>query len=1029
MAQTTYSEGNDFPSISGAASYVLSQAGDYTFSGTVQTPNDQQDAVKVIIPTGFKITKAVLQASGGASQQQPSGFVAFADGYSGYSAASFSSSDGVNVTRSGDLGPNSASNPYIGLASVDYSVGTSWSIRVTVVSTGGENTCTNPTVPTISATRTAICAGSNTTLSIQTGSLNDATAWKWYSGSCGGTLVGTGSSIQVSPGSTTTYYVRGEGGCVTPGSCASQQITVSSPFTSNLTNDGPLTCAKTRVTLITTGGPTGATYTYSGGAQANSANLSTATVSQAGPYSVTVTAPGGCSATATTIVSSNTLAPNVSVSPTAQTICQGQTAIFTAQGASTYSWSNGQSTANLSVSETGTYSVTGVAANGCRATATATLTVKLTPTLSFDAGRTASSGRCDTPNGQVGFTTNLADGSYSFSYRKDAGSFQTVSLVVTNGQLALTGLSGGRYYGFSLTSNGCTGTSNATVDLSNPTPPSVSISPTAQTICQGQSATFTAQGADAYQWSTGATTASISVSVAGPYSVTGTNSNGCSATASATLSVTPLPAAPTLVTQNGYPYSAGVSSLTISQNTGPVRLIASGCNDGQLLANGSPASSFTISTANSGTQTYTATCTQNGCTSPAASFVLTVVPTTLSVLYRDADYGNTGNNIIKPFLKLANAGGQSIPYGEVTVRYWFTSEGNSLPTNLAVYYAQLGAVSTKYVALAQPRQGALGYVEYSFPGGGSLPANGNSGPIENGIQKTDGSNFNESDDYSYQANYADYIPNVRVTAYRNGTIVWGQEPTAVASQTAVQVYSQAKDGTTTSQIQTRVELRNTGNVALAVSSLKLRYYFTSDNGQTANVFVDYADIGASNVQARVVRLPSPVNGADSYVELSFAGNSMQVNALSSLGVIDFRLVRSDNGLFDQNNDYSYGANYGTVGLNNRITAYLNNQLIYGTPPSGAPARVGVLESTARLQTRLLGNPVVGNRAEVEITGVAGQAVNLKLVDLQGRAIHEQRIEQASTTEHVSLPLGSSQGQLLLRVSTDTQQQSLKLLRP
>ncbi|GAB3737536.1 cellulose binding domain-containing protein [Spirosoma lituiforme] len=335
----------------------------------------------------------------------------------------------------------------------------------------------------------------------------------------------------------------------------------------------------------------------------------------------------------------------------------------------------------------------------------------------------------------------------------------------------------------------------------------------------------------------------------------------------------------------------------------------------------------------------------------------------------------------------------------------------------------------KYVALSQPRQGAFGYVEYSFPGGGNLAANGNSGPIENGIQKTDGSAFNESDDYSYATNYQNYMPNTRVTAYRNGTIIWGQEPTTVQSQTAVAVYSAAKDGTTTSQIQTRLELRNTGNVALPVGALKLRYYFTSDNNQPASVFVDYADMGAAKVAARVVKLPAPVEGADSYVELSFPNNTMSVNALSSLGVIDFRLVRSDYGLFNQSNDYSYAANYGNVGLNAKVAAYLDNRLIFGTPPSGAPARLGASEPGTELAVKVLGNPVVGDQAQLLITGVAGQAVSLRLVDLQGHTIHEQRIQQAGETESLSLPLGQSRGQLLLRVSTESQQQSVKLLRP
>src|SRR5207253_9089064 len=62
-----------------------------------------------------------------------------------------------------------------------------------------------------------------------TGTLNSATAWQWYSVSCGGTLAGTGSSIIVSPSATTTYYARGEGGCITPGSCGSITINVTTP--------------------------------------------------------------------------------------------------------------------------------------------------------------------------------------------------------------------------------------------------------------------------------------------------------------------------------------------------------------------------------------------------------------------------------------------------------------------------------------------------------------------------------------------------------------------------------------------------------------------------------------------------------------------------------------------------------------------------------------------------------------------------------------------------------------------------------
>lgn len=97
--------------------------------------------------------------------------------------------------------------------------------------------CTDPDVPTVTASSMSVCPGSSVTLTI-TGNLNDATDWQIYSGSCGGTSEGSTatSSFVVSPSATTTYYVRGEGGCVSPGSCGSIMITAednTNPTASN----------------------------------------------------------------------------------------------------------------------------------------------------------------------------------------------------------------------------------------------------------------------------------------------------------------------------------------------------------------------------------------------------------------------------------------------------------------------------------------------------------------------------------------------------------------------------------------------------------------------------------------------------------------------------------------------------------------------------------------------------------------------------------------------------------------------------
>ena len=101
------------------------------------------------------------------------------------------------------------------------------------------SSCSLPSIPTLSLSPTTICSGESSTLTI-TGNLNDAAQWNVYSGSCGGTLVGStvSSTFSINPTSTTTYYVRGGGGCVLGGSCASITINVTTAPEINITGNG-----------------------------------------------------------------------------------------------------------------------------------------------------------------------------------------------------------------------------------------------------------------------------------------------------------------------------------------------------------------------------------------------------------------------------------------------------------------------------------------------------------------------------------------------------------------------------------------------------------------------------------------------------------------------------------------------------------------------------------------------------------------------------------------------------------------------
>lgn len=75
-----------------------------------------------------------------------------------------------------------------------------------------QTTCNQPVITAVTGAGT-YCPGEEVTLEL-TGNLNDATTWTWYTGSCGGESVGTGTAITVTVEESETYFVRGIGGCV-----------------------------------------------------------------------------------------------------------------------------------------------------------------------------------------------------------------------------------------------------------------------------------------------------------------------------------------------------------------------------------------------------------------------------------------------------------------------------------------------------------------------------------------------------------------------------------------------------------------------------------------------------------------------------------------------------------------------------------------------------------------------------------------------------------------------------------------------
>jgi len=420
-----------------------------------------------------------------------------------------------NWTPATGLSSTSASNPGLTLTNTGSSP-TTYQYILTV--TDGNCTAKDTVVitvnplPTVSINpnTTTICVGNSATLTASGG-----TSYSWNTGA-------NTAAITVNPTSNTTYTVTvtNSYGCT---STSTATVTVNPLPNITINPNNPAICIGNSVTLTASGG---STYQWSTNATGSSITVSPPINTT---YSVTGTNSNGCSNTATTNVTVNAL-PNVSATANQNVICSGQSVSLTATGASTYSWSpatglNTTTGATVTASPivTTTYTVTGTSGLNCQDTGQVTITVNPLPTVAI------------TPNNPsicIGNSATLtASGGASYSW----------SMGATTAAITVNPTSNTTYTVTVTNSYGCTSTSTATVTV-NPLP-NITINPNNPAICIGNSVTLTASGGSTYQWSTNATGSSITVSptVNTTYSVTGTNSNGCSSTATTNVTVNSLP--------------------------------------------------------------------------------------------------------------------------------------------------------------------------------------------------------------------------------------------------------------------------------------------------------------------------------------------------------------------------------------------------------------------------------------------------------------------------------------------------------
>jgi hypothetical protein len=237
-------------------------------------------------------------------------------------------------------------------------------------------------------------------------------------------------------------------------------------------------------------------------------------------FTLSSTNNGPCASVSDTMMMRLTIQPTVTISGS-NTICAGGTATIIAAGATSYSWSIGATTATINVAPAVTmvYTVQGIN-SVCADTRTVLLTVNKMPTV------TALSSHSSVCAGQSATLTASGAGTYTWLPMN----INSVSVTVTPSVGSVYSLWG---------NNPQCPDDSVTVNLKVFPLPSVSITASPTLACEGDIVMLLASGASTYSWSTGGTgiTASVTANFTTTYSVTGVDSNSCSATASITLNV------------------------------------------------------------------------------------------------------------------------------------------------------------------------------------------------------------------------------------------------------------------------------------------------------------------------------------------------------------------------------------------------------------------------------------------------------------------------------------------------------------
>ena len=412
----------------------------------------------------------------------------------------------------------------VGVGSATYYAQSSNGTCSSLTRTAVTLTINEAPVAPISGGNQTVCSDGTTTQTL-TATATGGTI-TWYTAATGGSLVT--SPTQVGVGSA-TYYAQSSNGTCSSLTRTAVTLTINATPAAPISGGNQTVCSDGSTTQTLTATATGGTITWYSAATGGSLVTSPTQVGVGSATYYAQSSNGTCSSlTRTAVTLTINAKPEVTISGNSVLTCATQSIALTAtvQGTSSYLWSTGATTASISVTTPGNYSVTVTGANGCSATAAVTVTGDASQPSVVISGNSVLT--CVSTSATLVATATVKG---TASYLWNTGATTATISVTTPGAYSVT---------LTDSVNGCSVTESVTV-AQNTTPPTVTISGPTQLTCNTTSITLNAsvsavQGTASYLWNTGATTASIVVNQAGDYNVVVTDSgNGCSNTKSITV--------------------------------------------------------------------------------------------------------------------------------------------------------------------------------------------------------------------------------------------------------------------------------------------------------------------------------------------------------------------------------------------------------------------------------------------------------------------------------------------------------------